>query len=528
MVHQEYFDILRENPLPFQRYVSRGDMPDEVDICEPRKDVEEAILEAIELVRIDNTPRIVPVLGEAGMGKTHLYWALKEKEKTHNFIAVYVPSPPNPLRTILHLYTCLMDVAGITLIENAANRLLETYGSTEKKSFLSVFGRRKKEFSVHQTYSGVASDIVKVLLIYATNFALRNTAERWLLSETLDEEDLEKLGVRSILDDDETCFAALKILLDNADKVVLFYFDEMETPLRIWGEEAERQILETMKKLYNELKNCCFIITSLPETWEQLTRIMDASLSSRMELPAYLKPFSINDIKKFYVEHMKLYWEQFNLALPDDPHFPLKEEEFEKIYEVTKGNPRGVIKQLRRKLKEKLKIEEEKREEKEEIKVTPIILVDSLCLAMSHVAETMGLTASLKIAYSYRVGEKQQQLAALMEISKNSNKAVVGFEIPNIKNWDKSGGVAAYYALKRLENAVVSNLMDKGVLVVPRGTSGEKYTRLLEKMKEKIILIEINQKEAKEIISEKNEISERATRIAERILEDIKKEFLQK
>ena len=528
MVLQEYFEILRENPLPFQRYVSRGDMPDKVDIYEPRKDVEEAILEIVELVKIDSTPRIIPVLGEAGIGKTHLYWALKEKEKTHNFFVIYVPSPPNPLRTILHLYTCLMDAIGIMLIENAADKLLKTYGLAEKKSFLSIFGRKKRDFSVHQTYSGIASDIVKVLLIYATNFSLRNIAERWLLSETLDEGDLEKLGVRSILDSDEACFAALKILLDNVDNVILFYFDEMETPLRIWGEEAERQILETIKKLYNELRNCCFVITSLPETWEQLTRIMDASLNSRMELPARLKPFNISDIKRFYVEHMKLYWEQFNLALPDDPYFPFKEEEFEEIYEVTSGNPRNVIKQLRKRLKEKLEIKEEEKEEKEEIKVTPVILVDSLCLAMSSVAETMGLTASLKIAYSYRVGEKQQQIAALMEISKNSDKVIVGFEVPNIKNWDKSGGVAAYYALKRLENAIASGLMDRGVLVVPRGTSGEKYTRLLRKIREKIILIEINQKEAEEIISEKSDISERVTRVAKGVLEKIRKELLQK
>ena len=115
-----------------------------------------------------------------------------------------------------------------------------------------------------------------------------------------------------------------------------------------------------------------------------------------------------------------------------------------------------------------------------------------------------------------------------MEISKNSNKIVVGFEIPNIKNWDKSGGVAAYYALKRLENAITSNLMDKGVLVVPRGTSGEKYTRLLKKMREKVILIEINQNEAKEIISEKGQISKRATKIAEKVLNNIREEILQK
>ena len=524
MGFEEYFEILRENPLPFQRYVSRGDMPDEVDIHEPRKEAEETILETIELVKLDSTPRIIPILGEAGLGKTHLYWVLKEKEKRYNFVIVYVPSPPNPLRTILHLYTCLMDISGTTLIENVANKLLETYGSG-KKRFLSIFGRGKREeFSLPQTHSGISRDIIKVLLIYATNFSLRKIAERWLLSETLSEEDLEKLGVKSILDDDEACLAALKILLSNTDTVVIFYFDEMETPLRIWGEEAERQILEIIKKLYNELRNCCFIITSLPDTWNQLTKIMDTALNSRMELPTYLKPFSVEDIKRFYVEHIKLYWEQFNLTLPDNPFFPFKEEEFREIHKITAGNPRNVIKQLRTKLKEKLRIEEKEVEEKEKIKVTPIILVDSLCLAMSKVAKNMGLSATLKIAYSYKLGEKQQQIAALMDISKSNNNIVIGFEIPNVKNWNKSGGIAAYYALKRLENAINSGLMNKGIIVVPKGTSGEKYKRLLEKEKGKVIPIEIDQKEAEEIISKEGKISKRAVEIAREILEIIGKE----
>lgn len=525
MDFEEYFEILRENPLPFQRYVSRGDMRDEVDIQEPRKEAEETILESIELVKLDGAPRIIPVLGEAGLGKTHLYWVLKEKERIYNFIIVYVPSPPNPLRTILHLYTCLMDTIGTTLIENVANKLLETYGSGRKR-FLSFFRRGKREeFSLPQTRSGISSDIIKVLLVYTTNFSLRKIAERWLLSETLSEEEIEKLGVRSILDDDETCFAALKILLSNTDAIIIFYFDEMETPLRMWGEEAERQILETIKKLYNELRNCCFIITSLPDTWNYLTKIMDTALSSRMELPIYLKPFSVEDIKRFYVEHMKLYWERFNLTLPDNPYFPFRGEEFREIHKVTKGNPRGVIRQLRRKLKEKLRIEEKEVEKKEKIKVTPIILIDSLCLAMSKVAKKMGLSAALKIAYSYKLGDKQQQIAALMDISKNNNNIVVGFEIPNVKNWNRSGGIAAYYALRRLETAINSGLMNKGIIVVPKETSGEKYKRLLEKERGKIISIEINQKEAEEIISEGKGISKKATEIAKEILKIIKKEI---
>ena len=125
-----YLEILKEDP-PLRRYVSRGDTPDDVDIPGPHQDADRAILRVARFTMKDHTPRFQPILGTAGMGKTHLYWVIKEKEDLFaagNFLAVYVPSPPSPVRIPLHLHTCIVDVGGDELFEDAVDMLITKFG----------------------------------------------------------------------------------------------------------------------------------------------------------------------------------------------------------------------------------------------------------------------------------------------------------------------------------------------------------------------------------------------------------------
>ncbi|MFW9846153.1 MAG: hypothetical protein ACFFD6_05370, partial [Candidatus Thorarchaeota archaeon] len=74
-----YLEIMRENP-PLKSYVSRGDTRDSIDIQGPHEDADRAIFRAIRFTMQDGLPRFQPILGGAGMGKTHLYWALKDRQ----------------------------------------------------------------------------------------------------------------------------------------------------------------------------------------------------------------------------------------------------------------------------------------------------------------------------------------------------------------------------------------------------------------------------------------------------------------
>ena len=55
-----------------------------------------------------------------------------------------------------------------------------------------------------------------------------------------------------------------------------------------------------------------------------------------------------------------------------------------------------------------------------------------------------------------------------------------GLEIPSIKTFDRSAGVAGYYAAKRLKDALSEKAIDLGLLIVPQGTGGAKYEMILK------------------------------------------------
>ena len=73
-------------------------------------------------------------------------------------------------------------------------------------------------------------------------------------------------------------------------------------------------------------------------------------------------------------------------------------------------------------------------------------------------------------------------------------------DIPTIKTFDKSGGVAAYYAINRLKEALSVGAINHACLIVPKETGGKKYTMIREDLGDKLTLVELNQEEAEDLI----------------------------
>ena len=65
-----YLDVLREAPLrPFSNFVSRGDIPDKVDISRPRSYIDREVYRLVRQTHRDKASRLIPILGSAGSGK---------------------------------------------------------------------------------------------------------------------------------------------------------------------------------------------------------------------------------------------------------------------------------------------------------------------------------------------------------------------------------------------------------------------------------------------------------------------------
>jgi hypothetical protein len=534
-----YLDVLREAPiLPFSNFVSRGDIPDRVDIARVRSYIDREVYRLVRQTYRDRSSRLIPILGSAGTGKTHAYHSFKDKERENrkkieeateeeeievsqlepvDWTIIYVPSPPASIRVLLHVYTCIIEEVGPEILDIVSKKLVvEKWGGKkgglfQKPKIDEVIQKGIREFP------GVFADCVKALVTYQLDKSKKALAERWLLGEDLESEELSELGINSVVEEDDVCLAMIKIITENLDRVLILYFDELESPYRMLGEAAERKFLEILKRLYNEVKGLVIIIAVLKEIWPRILEIADQPLRSRMEPDQDLKPFSLNDLKIFYSKTMETFWDDNNLNPPLYPLFPLNEKLIEMIYEKTQGNPRNSIKLCRRfidkvvieemsveelmeagadivatakpplpeeevvdfsKPREIIKktIEEILAEEEYVIDVNPASVAGATLKTIIKIGENKGKEFNTQMEFKFMLGKRSQTLAALIEYQGKK----WGLEIPSIKTFDRSAGVAGYYAAKRLKDAVDEKAIDEGILIVPTGSGGAKFEMILE------------------------------------------------
>ena len=556
-----YLDVLRDAPiLPFSNFVSRGDIPDKVDIARPRSYIDREVYRLVQQTYRDKASRLIPILGSAGTGKTHAYHSFKDKERENkkrleraedveeidagkfassvDWTIVYVPSPPASIRVLLHVYTCIIEELGAELLDIVSEKLVKKWGGSKK----GIFQKPKLDEVIQmgiREFPGVFADCVKALVTYQLDKNKKNLAERWLLGEDLEDEELRELGINSVVEEDDVCLSLIKIITENLDRVLILYFDEIESPYRMLGEVAERKFLEIIKRLYNEVKGLVITIAVLKEIWPRIIEIADAPLRSRMEPEQELKPFSLNDLKIYFSKSMEAFWEDNNLNPPLYPLFPLNEKLIEMIYEKTKGNPRNSIKLCRRFIdkvvmeemtvdellevgaeivataRPKAEIEEEEvidfskprevikktiedilAEEEYSIDVNPQSVAGATLKYINMVGEEKGIDFKTQMEYKFMLGKRGQTLAALIE----SKGKKWGMEIPSIKTFDRSAGVAGYYAAKRLKDAISVKAIDFGILIVPEKTKGDKFNLIL-KSNPNIHRVELNNEIGERLIA---------------------------
>ncbi len=537
---QMYLEVLQESPImPFSNFVSRGDIPDKVDIQRPRSYIDREVYRLVRQTHRDRSSRLIPILGSAGSGKTHAYHSFKDKERENrkkmeeteqieeievselepvDWTIVYVPSPPASIRVLLHVYTCIIEEVGPEILDMVSDKLVkEKWGGKkggifQKPNIDEVIQKGIREFP------GVFADCVKALVTYQLDKNKKALAERWLLGEDLEPEELTELGISSVIEDDDICLAMIKIITDNLDRVLILYFDELESPYRMLGEAAERKFLEILKRLYNEVKGLVIVIAVLKEIWPRILEIADPPLRSRMEPEQELKPFSLNDLKIFFSKTMEVFWDENNLNPPLYPLFPLNEKLIEIIYEKTKGNPRNSIKLCRRFIDKivmdemtvdelleigaeieatakppileeeeiidfskprkeiRKKIEDILAEEEYYIDVNPQSVAGAALKTIIKIGEEKKKEFKTQMEFKFLLGKRPQTLAAMIEAEGKK----WGLEIPSIKTFDRSAGVAGYYAAKRLKDAITQSAIDSAILIVPKDTGGAKYEMILQ------------------------------------------------
>lgn len=497
-----YFEILREDP-PLKRYVSRGDTPDDIDIPGPHLNADRAIFRAVRFTMKDHTPRFQPVLGTAGLGKTHLYWVIKEQEDyfaAGRFLAVYVPSPPSPVRVPLHLHACIVDEAGDRLFEQAVDMLIQKFGGLKGVTH-EIYDYTYAMERLLVDYPGISSDVVKALLRYRLDPSTRDLARRWLLGDALNDDEIARLGVRTVLEEDDVTMATLKLLAEGSEVPIVLFVDEMEGPFNTYGEAGERHFLEILKRLYNESKNVVIIASCLSEIWSRIYEIADGPMRSRMEPPVHLEPFDKEDVESFVKTSMDKYWQQQNIASPPNPLFPFDQSDIDNAFAHSNGIPREAIKYLIPRLDQILFDKQPAEVEEQEdyvLKLTANVVMNSVVSALSMAGKPLGIDVTLQVAPD----DSSKQMVLIVNAERDGAVSQLGVDLPNVKDWNRSGGVAAFYAAKRLQTAIDEGQVKGGIIIVPTSTKGTKFESIVNDLGSKLMTLRLDTETATLFVKE--------------------------
>jgi len=273
-----------------------------------------------------------------------------------------------------------------------------------------------------------------------------------------------------------------------------------------------------------------------------------------MEQERDLNLFSLDDLLLYFAKSMTFFWSQNNLNPPIYPLFPLNDEVLKLLYNKTDGNARSIIKLIRifvdkildkdMTLKELVKegqaqaimvqggdasrnvtgsqlgkneklptaapelqkvtvnlmekVEEMMKKEEYIIETNPASVTGATIKSIKVFSEKFGKQVKMEQDFKFSIGKRSYSLAALITF----NNKKYGFDIPALKTFDRSGGVAAFYAAKRLTGAISTNVIDYGVLIVPKGTGGAKYLSLLSTNAAKMSAFELTEDSAKFLIKQ--------------------------
>ena len=312
---------------PFTEFVSRCDRPDTVDIERPHTKVDTAIKDSIRMVKQGHSPRIIPILGDAGYGKTHMFWSLR-KQLT-DCLVIYVSPPSAPERVIPHFYFCLLREIGLDLLQKLAEHVFEKYDSFEEAVM---------------KHPGPETWIIRALHALTTSDpALRKQAKKWFAGIATGRAHIPE---ENVLEDDELALAALRVLLKYFDIPVVWFCDELETTYLSFGQAAQVQFLERIKRIYNECKNHIIILACITELYDRILEHASPSIQGRLERPVILKRFAREDIDTFVQAVLSDFWTKNGLEMPS-PLFPLSESDLDNVSKNSRGNPREVIRWLR-------------------------------------------------------------------------------------------------------------------------------------------------------------------------------------
>ncbi len=376
---QKLLNLLKFTGSPFKKFVSTGEIKEDIGLVQSRQDLLDSIINVLE--KDENV--ILPIIGDIGTGKTHLYWALKHELYYYNIVYI---SLENVIKKFYNnTYSEFIENMGIEVLRNTIRRLCNKWGALERKFgffHLADIEKVKKEafekWSPNFENKEAITDIITAITTHQLDPYKKIETERWFLGEVIDIRDLSRLNLQHDLRERNNAYTMLKVLVENAMVSSVLFIDDFEkilsmmraNPIEEQTEEVfdrswlfgamqspeKRTADKILKKIINlnKIKGLRIIITlKSTEFYKEIIdklKEKDSTLLNIVSDPIILSNFIKEDLTSFYKRNLEFFFGHINYFdyLKDfsNSSYPLNENVLKYIYNKTNGNPRGIIKLL--------------------------------------------------------------------------------------------------------------------------------------------------------------------------------------
>ncbi|MFX1284747.1 MAG: hypothetical protein ACFFB5_13895 [Promethearchaeota archaeon] len=334
----------------------------------------EIINEIKEISHKEYSSFIHLILGEVGLGKTHILARLRKKAIEENFYFVEIEPVPNLDKFYMHilrefssnLRKKIPDSDFTFLEELVANLLFQQMEKAlkNKKKFKKLLNELRKSptkifklklseddlndikdtmiFKISKDYPGIEVQLVQILF-EAINPRKFLYAIKWLQCESLSEEEMKLIGATISIEEENIAFNVMKSLLDLTDKIVVFAFDQIESIEKSFGIVGLQKFFQMIVNIYNTCKNHLSIIMVQTGVWNSFVRDnLDQSVIDRIENTSILEKLTVEESGLIIEKRMDLVWKRATIS-PSNPRYPFTEEKIEDLSKKSAWNPRKFI-----------------------------------------------------------------------------------------------------------------------------------------------------------------------------------------
>ncbi len=379
---QKLLNVLKFTGSPFKRFVSTGEIEEDFGLVRSRQEFVQTIIKIID----ENENFLLPIIGDVGNGKTHLYWALKHR--LHNYNTVYISLEKVYKKFYYRTYSEFIE--NIRKYSQAwlyafTKQLCDEWGASERTfGFFHLADIDKVRKIAFEKWApkfekkAALMDAINVITAHQLEPYKKVEAERWLLGEVMNVRELARLNLMHDLREKNNSFTMLKILIENSNKGNILFIDDFEKVVpfmkQVEEDEAEEEVFDrswlygkkpapenysvekTLDKILKlrEIQDIKIIITvKSSDLFEEIKKKIKEKNSKVLEMlkePLVLPNFIEKDIYPFYKKYLEYFFASINYSeyLSDfsNSYYPLSEKVLKYIYTQAKGNPREIIKFL--------------------------------------------------------------------------------------------------------------------------------------------------------------------------------------